>query len=133
MKAVFADTSYYLALLSESDARHEQAVGLSRSNLAPIVLTDFILLELGNAMHSRASRGMFVGLLRHLRSDPTCMIVPVSKPLFEAGLQLYTQRPDKDWSLTDCTSFAVMRHHRLTDALSADRHFEQAGFKVLLK
>jgi hypothetical protein len=53
--------------------------------------------------------------------------------LFEAGLRLYSDRPDKDWSLTDCTSFVVMKRLRITEALTADRHFEQAGFKVLLK
>lgn len=48
-------------------------------------------------------------------------------------MQLYTQRPDKDWSLTDCISFVVMKQHGLTEALTADRHFEQAGFKALLR
>jgi hypothetical protein len=52
--------------------------------------------------------------------------------LFERGLSLYLRRMDKDWSLTDCVSFVVMEEMALTDALTGDRHFEQAGFHVLL-
>jgi len=59
--------------------------------------------------------------------------LPASQELFERGLNLYRQRPDKDWSLTDCISFVVMREHGVTKALTADRHFEQAGFAILLR
>ena len=52
--------------------------------------------------------------------------------LFERGLALYNARPDKEWSLTDCISFVVMADEGLTDALTGDRHFEQAGFTALL-
>jgi uncharacterized protein len=41
-------------------------------------------------------------------------------------------RRDKEWSLTDCISFVVMKERGLTEALTADHHFEQAGFKALL-
>jgi predicted nucleic acid-binding protein len=60
-------------------------------------------------------------------------IVEANRAIYDAGLNLYAQRPDKDWSLTDCISFVVMKRLRLTEALTADKHFEQAGFKVLLK
>jgi predicted nucleic acid-binding protein len=52
--------------------------------------------------------------------------------LFERGLRLFFDRPDKEWSLTDCISFTVMRDHKIVRALTADRHFAQAGFAVLL-
>jgi len=130
---VFADTSYYMALFNQDEIAHERALEFSRQTALPVVLTDFILLELANALSRRESRRKFVELLSYLRSNPVCRIVPVSKPLFEAGLLLYAQRQDKDWSLTDCISFVVMKRLRLTEALTADRHFEQAGFKVLLK
>jgi len=55
-----------------------------------------------------------------------------SPELFDRGCELYTSRSDKEWSLTDCISFVVMKERGLTDALTPDRHFEQAGFKILL-
>jgi hypothetical protein len=133
MTAVFADTSYYLALFNEDDVCHEKAEQFSREQSIPIVLTEFILLELGNAFCRGQARRRFVDLVADLRGDPLCRIVPVSEDLFEAGLRLYAERHDKEWSLTDCTSFAVMKKHRLTQALTTDRHFGQAGFKVLLR
>ena len=133
MRPVFADTSYYMAVFNEDDVAHDEAIRFSREIALPVVLTDFILLELANALSRRQSRQRFVGLVSYLRSNPACRILPISKDLFEAGLRLYAERPDKDWSLTDCISFVAMKRLGLTDALTADRHFEQAGFKVLLK
>jgi hypothetical protein len=53
--------------------------------------------------------------------------------LFDARVALYGERMDKDWPLTDCISFVVMQREGITDALTGDRHFEQAGFVPLLK
>jgi hypothetical protein len=59
-------------------------------------------------------------------------MLPPSSDLFYAGLDLFSRRPDKYWSLTDCISFVVMERFSMTDALTADRHFQQAGFNALL-
>jgi len=67
-----------------------------------------------------------------LRASPDVRIIGPSEELFSRGLELYRQRPDKEWSLTDCISFVVMRDEQLSEALTGDRHFEQAGFKSLL-
>jgi predicted nucleic acid-binding protein len=69
---------------------------------------------------------------RELRHDPKVMILPSDNQLFQKGVHLYASRPDKEWSLTDCISFVVMTQQRLTEALTGDRHFEQAGFRALL-
>jgi hypothetical protein len=61
------------------------------------------------------------------------MIVPASKQLFRAGFDLFSRRPDKDWSLVDCISFVVMKQRRLKEALTTDQHFIQAGFRALLR
>ncbi|MFI5381207.1 MAG: type II toxin-antitoxin system VapC family toxin [Tepidisphaerales bacterium] len=68
-----------------------------------------------------------------LLSDPSVTVVRASAELFERGRELFRNRPDKDWSLTDCLSFVTMEGHGLRDALTADHHFEQAGFNVLIK
>jgi uncharacterized protein len=57
--------------------------------------------------------------------------VQTSDELFEEGFSLYSARSDKDWSLTDCISFVVMQRRNIREALTADRHFEQAGFVAL--
>ena len=133
MKAVFADTSFYVALLSPRDAAHADAVQMGDRIERPVLLSDFILLELGNALSAVPQRELFSGLVRHLRSHPNVRIIPASRDLLDRGLQLFSRRADKAWSLTDCTSFVVMQEEGLTDALTTDHHFEQAGFTVLLR
>lgn len=92
-----------------------------------------MLLEFANAISASHAREQFEQVLVRLRSESDAKIVPPEPDLFDSGCQLYISRPDKEWSLTDCTSFVVMERERLTDALTADRHFEQAGFHALLR
>jgi predicted nucleic acid-binding protein len=132
MKATFADTCYYLALLNADDALHEAAVDLSKRVSGTIVTTAWVLTEVADALsrpHDRVTAARFI---RELRSSRRVTTVPPDQTLFEAGFELYARRPDKNWSLTDCTSFVVMKKLRLAEALTADVHFRQAGFKTLL-
>jgi predicted nucleic acid-binding protein len=133
MNAVFADTSYYVALLGERDQYHAKAVALAGSYYGRIVTTDFVLLEVGNWLSRTADRALFVELLQTLSADPETTVIPATRELFEAGCSLFARRTDKDWSLTDCISFVAMRQERLAEAFTADHHFEQAGFKALLQ
>jgi hypothetical protein len=133
MKPVFADTSYYAAVLSPRDVAHYAASRCSRAISGQVVTTEFVLMELGNGLSGTPRRKAFAAFVAHLRTSPDTIIVPASSELFLAGLDLFAHRADKDWSLTDCTSFVVMTQRGLTEALTADHHFEQAGFKVLLK
>ena len=52
---------------------------------------------------------------------------------FSEAFEAYRRRLDKEWSLTDCASFALMRERGLSEALAHDRHFEKAGFVALLR
>lgn len=97
------------------------------------VTSEFVLLELGNALSARKHKSAFVAMVRVLRADAMTEIVPASSELFAAGLRLFQSRRDKDWSLVDCSSFVIMKRLRLTRALAADGHFAQAGFEVLLR
>lgn len=78
-------------------------------------------------------RAGFLNTLNALQSHPTAVILGPNERLYDAGIDLYRARPDKDWSLTDCISFVVMQVRGITDALTGDLHFEQAGFRALLK
>jgi predicted nucleic acid-binding protein len=133
MSRVFADTFYFLALLNQNDAAHGQALQFSESHDPAIVTTAWVLTEVANGLSQSAHRGAFARLLNNLKADANSIIVPPSEPLFEMGVELYCARPDKDWSLTDCISFVVMEEHDLSEALTADHHFEQAGFRTLLR
>ena len=133
MTLVFGDTWYYLALLNRRDTGHESAYRWSAANARPVVLTDFVLLEVGDAFSRGSARERFLRLVALLRSDPNTTVVPADRELLERGLRLFAERPDKDWSLTDCISFVVMRERGIAEALTADHHFEQAGFTILLK
>lgn len=96
-----------------------------------MVTTAWVLTEVADAMAAPNDRRAFVTCLRYLRSQTTTTIVPPTQDLFDEGMSLYERRPDKGWSLTDCMSFAVMQDHGITDALTGDRHFEQAGFRAM--
>ncbi len=132
MKAVFADTFYYLALVNEADEAHRRAVEISRTLRVPFLTTAWVITELADAMAKARQRGAFLALLASIETDPGITVLDPDKALYEAGLALYARRPDKDWSLTDCISFVAMKQWRLTDALTADRHFQQAGYNALL-
>ena len=88
---------------------------------------------MADAMSRPPKRERFGLFLERLRSEPRMIVVPTTDELFETGLELYLRRPDKEWSLTDCISFVVMERDGLTEALTGDRHLEQAGFVALLK
>jgi uncharacterized protein len=133
MTALFADTFYYLALLNPTDRAHPKASAFTKEFDGNLVTTGWVLTELADAMSDPANRRGFLALLHDLQTDPRVMIIPPSANLLEAGLELYSKRLDKAWPLTDCISFLVMREQNLKDALTADRHFEQAGFNALLK
>jgi predicted nucleic acid-binding protein len=129
----FADTSYFLALLIPNDENHAAAVKLAAGWRGTLVTTDFVLLEVGNHLSPQRSRNVFSRFFRALSQEPRITIIPASRQWIERGLALYESRPDKNWSLTDCISFEVMREHMLSDALTADHHFTQQGFNILIK
>lgn len=133
MKPVFADTFYYLALLSPRDPAHARAVSITHRLRARLVTTAWVLTEVGDAMSLPKNRELFAALLDGLKGNPKMTIVPASQEIFDRGVEFFRKRPDKEWTLTDCVSFVVMADQGLTDALTGDHHFEQAGFRVLLK
>jgi predicted nucleic acid-binding protein len=130
---VFADTFFFLALLSRDATARGRVEQVSSGIRKRTVVTGFVLMEVANALCARSHRRSYVALARRLTSSPHVVLVPASQDLLERGQALYASRPDKDWSLTDCTSFVVMQDRGITDVLTGDRHFEQAGFAALLK
>lgn len=136
MSPVFADAGYWIALWSRSDGLHRQAAALAERFVgSKTVTTEFVLIEVLDGFSDLGEHGRDVAasLVRELQTDPDVEIVPGSSNLFNAALELYAQRPDQSWSLTDCASFLVMEERGITEALAYDRDFEQAGFAALLR
>ena len=132
MKRLFADTFYFLATINRRDPIHARALSIRRELDAHCITTQWILTEVADALCVRPNRGAAIHLLRGLRQQRELTIVPASEALFQRGLEFYCSRADQEWSLTDCISFVVMRDEKLTEALTGDHHFEQAGFAALL-
>jgi predicted nucleic acid-binding protein len=133
VKSTFADSFYFLALFNPGDAAHERAVGASETLQGMLVTTDWVLAEVADALCDSLNRNDCVAMINDLRQSSRVKIISASRDLFDKGWQLYSQRPDKDWSLTDCISFVVMSDGGLVEALTGDHHFEQSGFLALLR
>ena len=135
MNKVFLDTSYAVALSAHTDENHKHAVELAEELEASgtyFVTTRAILFEIGNALAKVRYREAAVRLLSALENDSKVEIISASDDLYRRALEMYRDRADKEWGLIDCMSFVVMSDQELTDALTADKHFLQAGFRVLL-
>jgi uncharacterized protein len=107
MKAVFADTSYFVALLSKADACHELAVEWSQKLLGRQFVTEYVLVEVGSALARTKDRRLYVTFVEHLLADPDTVFILASGSLFRRGLRLFQSRPDKGWSLVDCVGYAL--------------------------
>ena len=136
MTEVFLDTSYAIALSVSNDEHHQRAVKLAEQLEAEgtrLITTRAIILEIGNALAGLRYRSAAIQLVDALENDPKVKVVPVTEELCERAFDLYRNRLDKEWGLIDCISFIVMEENGITDALTADDHFKQAGFRALLK
>lgn len=136
LSPLFVDTSFVLALAIRRDAANRSALSWM-ARIADlglrVVTTDAVCLEIGNGLSRLGTRSFAVNFLQRIHSDPTVRIVPLSESLYGRAFEVFRSRPDKEWGLTDCVSFVVMQDLGITDALTADRHFEQAGFTALLR
>ena len=134
MKVVFADTGYWVAVLSPRDGWKEKAIGASRTlGKVRIVTTEMVLDELLAALSKLPVRSTVIRGVEAIRSNPNIEVVPQTSLQFSEAFESYRRMTDKEWSLTDCASFALMKERGLGEALAHDHHFEQAGFVALMR
>ena len=130
---LFLDTAFIQALLNDRDDYHNIAKSLFPKvrNAQEVWITESILTEVGNALSAtnRTGAGQFIN---QCYQTDNIRVVSVNTSLFTQSLDLYNSRLDKNWGLTDCISFVVMTTNGITDAVTADRHFIQAGFRALM-
>jgi predicted nucleic acid-binding protein len=134
MRQIFADTSYWIALVNPRDQIHQKAISVTQQLSTVILLTtEMVLVELLNSFSDSPFRDAVGGMVARLRQDQNLTIIPQTSVQFESALQRYRQAADKSWSLTDCASFQVMDAENIQAALTHDQHFVQAGFEALLR
>jgi len=133
---VFLDTAFILALASPSDQYHEKAKELSRQikkEGIALLTTRAILIEIGDAMAGQRRRKAGTVMLESLENDDNLEIFPSNEELYSKAFDLFASRSDQEWGMTDCISFVVMRDEKITEALTTDSHFQQAGFVALMR
>ncbi|BAY99065.1 hypothetical protein NIES37_30440 [Tolypothrix tenuis PCC 7101] len=133
---VFLDTTFAIALSAPQDKLHRRAVHLAEileTAGTRLVTTQAVMLEIGNLLCKQPFRHGAVTLLNALAADSKVAIVPLSPELYDRAFQLYCDRSEKEWSFVDCVSFIVMQYGGITEALTANEHFQQAGFRALLR
>ncbi len=133
MSLVFADAFYFVARLNRRDQHHDRVLKYSRESRARLLTTDWVLMEVADALAQSECRVRIRDFILLLRGSAACEVVPATRESLDRALVLYHQHSDKGWTLTDCVSFVVMRERNVNDALTGDKHFEQAGFTALLK
>jgi hypothetical protein len=132
----FVDTVCWLALLNQQDHLHEQADRLYKQLMKSgfiFVTTSAVLDETANALCSPSFKRSVIAFFHTIRKSQRIEIVFIDTRLWSKGWELYEERLDKAWSLTDCISFVVMQERTIHDALTRDRHFIQAGYQALLE
>ncbi len=130
---VFADTFALIAWLNPRDNAHAVVAGYLDGFTGRLVTTEWVLMEFADALSAPQARATAVAFLQAVRADPLFDVVGYVSTVYRAGFELFAARQDKGWSLTDCISFGVMLDRGLSEALTADHHFEQAGFQAIFK
>ncbi|HAS50744.1 MAG TPA: PIN domain-containing protein [Gammaproteobacteria bacterium] len=132
---VFLDTGFAIALLAPRDQYHEIALRVAtkiKQQRTKVITSNAVLLEIGAALSKYSYRAAAVRFIDALRADSNVEIVWLDDRLFNQAYQLFCERPDKEWSLTDCASFIIMKEQCIFQALATDDHFAQSGFLPLL-
>lgn len=130
---VFMDTYGLIAWINTREAGHPRVKSYLDSYSGTIVTTEWILLEFADAFALPKAKPFAIEAIKRIHRLSMFHVVGFEPTVHQSGFDLYESRPDKDWSLTDCVSFAVMTQRGLSVALTADHHFEQAGFRAVFK
>jgi uncharacterized protein len=135
MRTVYADTAYWAALIDPEDNWHANALDAAKTiGSAHILTSELVLVELLNMFSKWPKKRPVVSqFVEAVLEKPTITVISSNPELFHAALKLYRQSADKRWSLVDCASFEIMKSRNIIEALTTDRHFEQAGLVALLR
>lgn len=133
---VFADSFSWIALVNTRDNYHKHVVELMTElfeKQTKLVTTNYVLLETINALSKSAHRKAVIELIRRIEISDNVAIIKISENIYQSAWKNYIRATDKEWGITDCTSFEIMKMFKITTAFTNDHHFEQAGFNILLR
>jgi len=135
-QAVFVDTSALLALANRDDALYDEARRVNRELAAAgceLVTSDWVLAELLGGAARSALRRAGCELIRRLQQSRRTTIIPATRSDWLRAFDLFSSRPDKEWSLVDCLSILICEERCIREVFTHDRHFAQAGLVVLMQ
>ncbi len=133
-RKVFLDTAFILAYIFKDDKFNSNAIKLKEEikiKNIEVITTELILIELANSLSKLRFRKEAILTINELRK--ATKVLEVDNRMLKNAWGLFTSREDKEWGIIDCFSFIAMQEYEVKQALSTDKHFEQAGFEILLK
>ena len=138
MNEIFADTSGWANYFVRTEPFHQEAKQLMQKwykNRTRVITTNYVLLELVALFISplRITRQQQIQAIETIKAVEWIEILHIDQTLDDQAWQFLKTRNDKMWSLTDCSSFVVMKQRQISQGFTTDHHFEQAGFVMLLK
>jgi uncharacterized protein len=128
------DATFVAGYLNPRDQYHAKAlICMPRVRAASeVVITEAVLIDIGNLLHPPQHRSRAAEFIETCYRTSNITVVPVETSLLRRAITFYRQHSDKGWGLTDCISFIVMNDGGLTDAVTADGDFRQAGYRALM-
>ena len=134
-REIFVDASGLYALVDRKDAHHPVARAVVERLLRSgrrLLATDYVVAETVNLANARSGSAVAIRVLELLEQSAGIRIEWIGAARFDQTRAFFRKHADHAYSFTDCTSFVVMRELKLSQALTSDRHFTQAGFEALL-
>ena len=136
IEPIFVDSFAWIAAINKSDNYHEISLRILEELLnkqAKLITTDYVVVETINALSKVKFRKTVIEFIDKLRKSPNVQIVKITDEIYNNAWTLYQQRMDKDWGITDCTSFEVMQMFNIRKAFTGDKHFEQTGYSLIVE
>ncbi len=130
MNGIFVDTGGWYAAVARKDRDHDAARRFLENNSLPLLTTDYVMDETVTLLQARLGHDHAVRFLDGLQASRLIRLAYLTPAQIEEAITLFRNRPDKEWSFTDCSSFVFMWECRLQIAFAFDEHFRQAGFQT---
>ncbi len=124
----FLDTVAFVGVVDRRDQFHGLVTSYLDTFEGKMLTTEWVIVESLDSLAEPSYRSSAIGMIERFHTNPMVEIVPFDGRIYRDAYKLYRNRPDKGWSLTDCTSFVIMEQRKVIRALTADHHFRQAGF-----